>query len=205
MLPMRTLQMALFAVAGAGMVTVGLARTGPGESVLANHMSPAAITDEKIATAMSAAPSSVSAKATILDSVMDAAGKPIVLRQGSNGWTCMPDFAATPRPDPMCLDQVWMGWAEARMTHTTPNKTAPGLAYMLQGGSDASNTDPFATEPAAGDDWVNSGPHIMVLLPDPLDQTVFSTDPNSGGPWIMWPGTPYEHIMMPVGDLTNAG
>jgi len=27
-----------------------------------------------------------------------------------------------------------------------------GFAYTLQGGSDASNTDPFATEPAAGEE-----------------------------------------------------
>ena len=70
---------------------------------------------------------------------------------------------------------------------------------MLQGGSDASNTDPFATEPAAGEEWMTSPPHIMILMPGDLDQTVFSTDPHSGGPWIMWAGTPYEHIMMPVG------
>ena len=32
-----------------------------------------------------------------------------------------------------------------------PNTQVVGLAYMLQGGSDASNTDPFATEPAEGE------------------------------------------------------
>ena len=68
--------------------------------------------------------------------------------------------------------------------------TVPGIAYMLQGGTDASNTDPFATEPADGEDWVVSPPHLMILLPEDLDQTVFSTDPQSGGPWIMFPGTP---------------
>ncbi len=25
------------------------------------------------------------------------------------------------------------------------------------------------------------------------------TDPNSGGPWVMFQGTPYAHIMIPVG------
>ena len=39
----------------------------------------------------------------------------------------------------------------------------------------------------------------MILLPGPLDQTVFSTDHHSGVPYIMWAGTPYEHIMMPIG------
>ena len=23
-----------------------------------------------------------------------------------------------------------------------------------------------------------------------------STDPTNGGPWIMWPGMPYAHIMI---------
>jgi hypothetical protein len=31
-----------------------------------------------------------------------------------------------------------------------------------------------------------------------LDPAVFSSDPRSGGPWIMWGGTPYEHLMVPV-------
>jgi hypothetical protein len=80
-----------------------------------------------------------------------------------------------------------------------------GLAYMLTGGSDASNTDPFATEPAAGEELMTSPPHVMILLPEELDQTVFSTDHHSGDPWIMWAGTPYEHIMMPTADVEHAG
>ena len=79
-----------------------------------------------------------------------------------------------------------------------PNTTVPGIAYMLQGSTDASNTDPFATEPAAGEEWVVSPPHIMIILPEELDQSVFSTDHASGGAFIMFAGTPYEHIMMPV-------
>lgn len=43
-------------------------------------------------------------------------------------------------------------------------------------------------------------PHVMLLLPGDLDQSVFSTDPDSGEPWIMWAGTPYEHLMMPVAE-----
>jgi hypothetical protein len=38
----------------------------------------------------------------------------------------------------------------------------------------------------------------MVIMPGDIDQTVFTTDPLSGEPFIMWAGTPYEHIMMPV-------
>ena len=40
----------------------------------------------KIENAMSAAPSSISENATILDNELDDAGKFVVLREGSNGW-----------------------------------------------------------------------------------------------------------------------
>jgi hypothetical protein len=43
----------------------------------------------------------------------------------------------------------------------------------------------------------------MILLPDTLDQTVFTTDHHAGVPWIMWAGTPYEHIMVPVAEGEN--
>ena len=76
----------------------------------------------------------------------------------------------------------------------------PGLAYSLQGSSDASNTDPFATEPAAGEEWMTIPPLVKIILPGEIDQTVYSTDHHSGEPWIMWAGTPYEHIMMPVAE-----
>jgi hypothetical protein len=149
---------------------------------------------------MSAAPSSVAETATILDNELDADGKFVVLREGSNGWYCLPDALGTPGPDPWCFDQTWLDWAYAFMAGEEPNTPVVGLAYMLQGGSDASNTDPFATEPAAGDEWMNSPPHVMLLLPGDIDQTIFTADHHTGGPWIMWAGTPYEHIMMPVAE-----
>lgn len=133
-----------------GTVAVGLARSAPVAS------QDDADTAVKITNAMSAAPSTVSANATILDNEMDDAGKFIVLREGSNGWYCLPDALGTPGPDPWCFDHTWLDWAYAFTAGEEPNTQVVGLAYMLQGGSDASNTDPFATEPAAGDEWMNS-------------------------------------------------
>jgi hypothetical protein len=71
------------------------------------------------------------------------------------------------------------------------------MAYMLAGGVDASNTDPYATEPPTGDEWIYTGPHVMIIVPDPAALDGLPTDPNSGGPYVMWKGTPYAHIMMP--------
>lgn len=197
MLLTRTLKGVLLLGLGTGAIAVGLARTPP----MAGQDD--ADVAAKIADAMRAGPASIAEQATILDYAMDDAGEFVVLREGSNGWSCFPDTPGTPSDDPMCVDQTWMDWMEAFMTGKEPPTKVPGLAYMLQGGTDASNTDPFATEPAAGEDWVTSPPHVMLIMPDTLDQSVFSTDPDSGGPWIMFAGTPYEHIMMPVADLEN--
>jgi len=99
----------------------------------------------------------------------------------------------------MCLDEPWLAWATAWVGHTTPEINKLGMAYMLAGSKDASNTDPFATEPAEGEDWIITGPHVMIIVPDPSSLDDLPSDPNSGGPYVMFQGTPYAHIMMPVG------
>ena len=38
----------------------------------------------------------------------------------------------------------------------------------------------------------------MVLYADPKALDAYPTDPKSGGPWVMWKGTPYAHLMVPV-------
>jgi len=169
------------------------------------HAAPAAGQDEntqaQIESAMSAAPSTVSANATILANETDDAGKFIVLQEGSNGWYCQPDEPGSPGPDPMCFDQTWLDWMYAKMAGEEPKVTVPGFAYMLQGGSESSNTDPDAAAKGGDIDWMASPPHIMVLLPGSLKETTgLSADFNAGGPWIMYADTPYEHIMMPVGE-----
>ena len=194
MLVKRLRKGTLLLVAVIGTVAFGLARSA---SVASQDDADVAA---KIENAMSAAPSSISANATILDNEMDDAGAFVVLRVGSNDWSCFPDFPASPGNDPQCLDQTWLDWLYAFFAGEEPNVTVPGFAYMLQGGSDPSNTDPLATEPAAGEEWVSSPPHVMLLLPEELDQTAFSTDHDSGEPYVMWAGTPYEHIMMPVAE-----
>jgi hypothetical protein len=150
-------------------------------------------TEATIESAMAAGPASIAENATI----MDADGA-TVLREGTNGWTCFPDAPGTPTSDPMCLDETFMRWLEALVAGEEPNTQVVGFAYMLAGGSDASNTDPYAAGPEEGNEWITSPAHVMVIMPGDIDQSVFTTDPLSGEPFIMWAGTPYEHIMMPV-------
>lgn len=146
----------------------------------------------KIASALSAAPSSVSKDATVMDMATMK-----VLRQGTNGWTCIPD-GPSPGLDPMCLDKNGMEWADAWMHRKDPPKDKMGFGYMLMGGSDASNTDPFATEPKSGARWVDTGPHIMVLNIGDRFAGYPTTSTNTKVPYVMYPNTPYAHLMIPV-------
>jgi hypothetical protein len=71
---------------------------------------------------------------------------------------------------------------------------------MLAGdAAGASNIDPFATEPTADNDWVVEGPHIMVIVPDAAQLAGLPDKPREDGAYLMWAGTPYVHIMIPVG------
>ena len=117
--------------------------------------------NDPVASAMSAAPSSISEGATIVQAQADGSMK--TLREGTNGWTCMPDSPTTPGPDPMCMDANAKEWAMAWVGHKPPPTDRPGVMYMLAGGTDASNTDPYAKEPTQGSDWVSTGPHMMVV------------------------------------------
>jgi hypothetical protein len=147
---------------------------------------------DKIKSAMSAAPAAIAANATIIDMT---SMKPI--RKGTNGWTCFPD-GPSPGVDPMCLDQNGLAWADALMNKKDPPKGKMGFGYMLAGGSDASNTDPFATTPAPGSKWIDTGPHVMVLNIGDAFAGYPTTAANTTLPYIMFAGTPYAHLMLPV-------
>lgn len=146
-----------------------------------------------IESAMSAAPESISAEAQILDWNLNE------LRPGSNGWTCLPDRPDTPGNDPWCVNEPWLNFLSAYVAKTEPTYTDIGFAYMLMGDTPVSNSDPYETQETTPEDWVtNLGPHLMMLVPNPEMFNSISTDHLNGGPWIMWPDTPYAHIMIPL-------
>ena len=157
---------------------------------------PSPATAAKIASARSAAPAAISANATIAEMTPD--GKMTTLVKGTNGWLCLPDDPWSPGADPMCVDKVWQQWFAGYTTHKPPAVTQVGIAYMLAGGADASNTDPFAEKPAAGQNWIMTPPHTMVVLPDPKLLDSYSATPSASTPYVMWKGTPYAHLMVPV-------
>ena len=168
------------------------------EDVTVNAEAPQGSREAKIQEALSAAPEKVAKDATVMDYPEKEGASPAELQKGTNDWTCFPDYPASPGKDPMCVDKQGMEWLQAYITQKTPSLSQVGLAYMLEGGSDASNTDPFAQKPTEGDDWITTPSHTMVFPAGKLDTAIYGTDPNKGGPWIMWAGTPYEHLMIPV-------
>jgi hypothetical protein len=150
---------------------------------------------ELIANAMSAGPPAVSRDATIIAMEGD---KMRTLRKGTGSFTCVPDDPGSPGNDPMCLDKNAIEWLNAWMDHKDAPKGKMGLVYMLQGGSDASNDDPFATSPAPGKGWVTTGPHVMVVGMAGMLDDLPRSPAEPAKPFIMWGGSSYEHVMMPV-------
>ena len=154
--------------------------------------------EDTIKNATSAAPEAVAAGAAVI--AMAADGSMKTLREGTNNFTCMPDNPDSPGNDPMCVDPNGMAWADAWMHKAAPPEGKVGFGYMLQGGSDASNSDPHASAPAAGAQWVDTGPHVMVFNAGDMVSSYPSQkeNPDTRQPYVMWPGTPYEHLMIPV-------
>ncbi|MGQ0742167.1 MAG: hypothetical protein ACT4OG_07720 [Alphaproteobacteria bacterium] len=153
---------------------------------------------EIIASAMTAAPAKVSQHATVV--AMGAGGKMRTVRKGNNGFTCMADSPATPGPDPMCMDKNALKWVEAWIAHKNPEAGKVGFMYMLAGGTDASNTDPYATKPAPNKHWIETGPHVMIVGADAGFYAMYpkGADPDTASPYVMWADTPYQHLMIPV-------
>jgi hypothetical protein len=148
--------------------------------------------DDKIVRAMRAAPPAISQSATIVD--VDGT----VLRPGTNGWTCMPGLSAN-NMSPMCNDEVWVKLMKAVEAKADFHADRVGIGYMLAGdATPASNTDPFDTKQDPGEVWVQEGPHLMIVVPDPKMLEGIPDDPNKEGPYVMWKGTPYAHIMVPI-------
>jgi hypothetical protein len=169
-----------------------------GLAVAQQHSMSSKMTDEDIIkSAMSAAPEAIAKAATIIDVGPD--GKIRVVRKGTNQFTCMADNPNTPGPDPMCADQNAMEWVEAWLSKKEPPKNKVGFMYMLAGGTDASNTDPYAQKPEANNNWVETGPHVMIVgAKGLLDAYPRNATPDTSVPYVMWPDTPYEHLMIPV-------
>jgi hypothetical protein len=179
----KSMRHALFAIAAAALA-------GP---AMAADMTDA----ELLANAISAAPAAVGKNATVV--TFDAEMKMRTLQEGTNGFTCIPDNPASPTNDPICVDPGGMAWLTAYNEKKEVPAGMVGFGYMLQGESAADNVDPYATEPPAGQEWMVDGPHVMIFnVGQMLGDYPQPEHPDHSQPYVMWPNTPYAHLMMPV-------
>ncbi len=153
----------------------------------------------KIREAKSSAPAALAADATILD-WPDAPGEAFgVLREGSNGWYCLPDYPADRSFAPECFDEEWLAFLTAYVAGEAPETKRIGLSYMLNARWAASNTDRSATGPTADNQWHEGGAHLMLVVPDPALLEWFPTTPTpAGSAYVMFAGTPWAHLMIPI-------
>lgn len=167
-------------------------------TLLATAPALAASDADLIASAEAAAPMAVSMNAAVYAPQADGSMK--TLREGKNGFWCMPDDPSTPGPDPMCGDANAMEWAMAWIGKSEPPKGKTGLVYMMMGGPAQSNLDPFATKPPEGSDWIMDRPHVMIVNfgESMAGYPTKQEKPDTTQPYVMWGGTPYQHLMVPV-------
>jgi hypothetical protein len=167
-------------------LTLALLTVGIGTSLAGSDV------DKLIAHSRAAAPVSVSANATVVVN-----GE--VVAEGSNGWTCMPEVMAGDGAA-VCIDATWGEMMAALGSKDAYHATSIGLSYMLMGepaGGGVSNSDPYHPNPTEADDYVETGPHLMLIVPKELLKGM-NSDPAKGGPYVMWGDTDYAHLMIPV-------
>ncbi len=173
------------------MLAVTLSLVGVISGAAAQH---AAVTNQELMDKLKdAAPAAVLKGATVIN--MGADGQMKSIQAGTNGWSCMDPGGA-----PMCADEAAMEWAKAwKAKGPAPQKL--GFIYMLNGDNGTSNTDPYATEETPDNNWVQTGSHVMIVGGEAKSMMrgyPRDAKPDPAKPYVMWPGTPYEHLMLPV-------
>ena len=153
----------------------------------------------KIAGAIAAAPASIGKNATVKD-WPDKSGNMALLREGSNGWTCLPSHPKTRilTNDAMCYDANFGDLMTALMSNKPPVIKGVGYSYMLGANDWESNTDPMASKETPDNQWHHLRSHVMVVYPDKAMLAGLPTRPSVNGPYVMWATTPYAHVMWPV-------
>lgn len=171
-----------------------LATLAAASSVVAVFSSAAAVTEQELMDKLKgAAPDAILNEATLLN--MTADGQMTVIRKGTNEWTCMDSPGGA-----MCADAAGMEWGKAWQAKGPPPQKL-GFIYMLRGDNGGSNTEPYATKETPDNNWIKTGPHVMIVGAEA--KSMFEAyprqpKPDPAKPYVMWAGTPYEHLMLPV-------
>jgi hypothetical protein len=145
-----------------------------------------------LAKVKTAAPEQIVSKANIVMKQADGSMK--TLQSGTNGYTCMVGGDGTP----LCADENGLAWMKASAAkQDPPNKV--GFIYMLAG--DVGTNNQAANMTHEHQHWVQTGPHVMIVGPMVKDMPGYSRSidvVDATQPYVMFPGTAYEHLMLPV-------
>ena len=160
-------------------------------NVLAEEMS----VEDKINSAMSAAPARIAKNATIQDS------DGTVLREGSNKWICKPGGPPGSKRYPVCNDPVFVRWSETVWQGKPFSTETVGYSYMLAGGFAADVFDPHVSKEDAGENSHHEGPHMMLIMPSHDLLADQSGDPKDDDIFVVFKGTEFEIVIIPLGDV----
>jgi hypothetical protein len=143
----------------------------------------------RIARAMPAGPSEIAKSARIVDT--DSNGKTVVLRQGNNGFTCMPGNPKVIGDPAMCADTASMQWAaDFRARKPKSTNTVPGITYWLAGATQRSDSDPYDKTSTP----ITVPAHRMIMWPFDPKATGLPVTHRATGAYIMWAGSPNAHV-----------
>ena len=153
--------------------------------------------------ALSAAPRHISQDATVMLPGDD--GKPMEVRKGTNGFTCMPDTNPnSDRLEPMCMNQATAQWFTSFKNNAPkPSNTVPGIAYMAEGAELWIKDGKLLLKPEGGAVLLDFPPHWMIFWPfDPKESGIPSctVQPEQvlrpGNACIIFEGSPYAALLI---------
>ncbi len=151
----------------------------------------------QMARAIAAGPRHVTDSARIVGA--DAQGKRMVLREGSNGFTCQPGNPKVLGRPASCSNEAARQWSADMAAHKAkPANAEPGIIYILAGATQRSVSDPSDKTRAP----MTIGPQWMIMWPFDPKTTGLSATRKDKGAYIMLAGTPYAHLHImgqPVG------
>ena len=164
--------------------------------------------ERQIAAAVSPLPEALQKEAKVLG--YDEAGKLVTLRPGANEMICLADNPANPRFHVSCyhktLDAFMARGRALRAQKLTEEQVASTRSRDVRAKRLAMPTRPaalyqyFAPRDSvdAGTGTVKGAQHLYVVYTPyaTYKTTGISEAPVPGGPWIMFPGTPFAHLMI---------
>lgn len=145
----------------------------------------------KIADALKGGPAYIAQNATVLDWPTSPTGSYRELRNGSNGWTCLP---TSPQHQPVCADHTFLAFFQDAVAHRPVHVDQVGLAYMYEG----DRVSPHGGRPSHP---YRVGAHIMIVVPNGSGLQGYTTDGSHGDAYInRVPGTTLPYLVIPIHD-----